>query len=101
MRKSLVPSLGLIAALAVSACAPSSSGNSAGPNNAVVRVTDSAMTMKVDTSVVPAGKGTFLVFHQEVVVHQVVILKTDKDASQDAPLPGASKGDQDSAGENS
>lgn len=99
MRKSLV--VGLIAALAVSACAPSSSGTSnSSPNNAIVKITDTAMKMKIDYTVVPSGKVTFLVFNQDTVEHEVVILKTDKSADKLALLSGASKVDEDNAGEN-
>jgi uncharacterized cupredoxin-like copper-binding protein len=100
MRKSVVLSTGLIAALAVSACAPSSSGSNATPNNAIVRITDSAMKMKVDYTVVPSGKVTFLVFNQDTVEHEVVILKTDKAADKLALLAGSSKVDEEGAGEN-
>ena len=98
MRKSLVLSLGLIAALAVSACAPSGSGIS--PNNAVIRITDSAMKMKVDYTVAPSGKITFLVFNQDTVDHEVVILKTDTAPEKLALLSSASKVDEDGVGEN-
>ncbi len=100
MRRSIPITLGLIAALAVSACAPSSSGSSSSPNNAVVRITDSAMKMKVDLSVAPAGKVTFLVFNQDTIDHEIVILKTDKAADKLALLAGASKVDEQNAGEN-
>ena len=101
MRRSLGLSLGLIAALAVSACAPSASGTSnATPNNAIIRITDQAMKMKVDYSVAPAGKITFMVFNQDTVDHEVVILKTDKDPSKLALLAGASKVDEEGVGEN-
>lgn len=101
MRRSLATSLGIIAALAVSACAPSGSGSSnATPNNAIVRITDNNMKMKVDYTVVPQGKVTFIVFNQDVVDHEVVILKTDKAADKLGLQNGASKVDEENAGEN-
>jgi len=100
VRRSLALSLGLIAALAVSACAPSGSGAGFAPNNAVVRITDTAMKMKVDYSIAPAGKITFLVFNQDTVEHEVVILKTDRAPDKLALLNGASKVDEEGVGEN-
>lgn len=101
MRKPIALSLGLAAALAVSACsAATSSGFALTPNNAVIRVTDTAMKMTIDRTTAPQGKVTFVVVNQDTVAHEVVILKTNKDPSKLALLYGASKIDEEAAGEN-
>lgn len=101
MRRPIALTLGLIAALAISACAPSGSGVTFSPNNAVVRVIQTAgFKMKVDHSEVPAGKVTFMVVNEDVIDHEVVILKTDKDPSKLGLLTGQGKVDEQGAGEN-
>ena len=99
MRVPTTLTLGMAAILAVSACAQSGSSRFT-PGNAVIRVTDQDMKMKVDAISAPAGKVTFLVMNLDTVDHEVVILKTDKAPDKLALLAGASKVDEEAAGEN-
>src|SRR6266542_862064 len=92
MRVPTALTLGMAAILAVSACAQSGSSRFT-PGNAVIRVTDQDMKMKVDAISAPAGKVTFLVMNLDTVDHEVVILKTDKAPDKLALLAGASKVD--------
>src|SRR6266542_6110725 len=99
MRVPTTLTLGMAAILAVSACAQSGSSRFT-PGNAVIRVTDQDMKVKVDAISAPAGKVTFLVMNLDTVDHEVVILKTDKAPDKLALLAGASKIDEEAAGEN-
>jgi uncharacterized cupredoxin-like copper-binding protein len=99
MRKTAALTVGMVVVLAISACAQAS-GSRFTPGNAVIRVTDENMKMKVDAISAPAGKVTFLVVNLDTVDHEVVILKTDKAPEKLALLSGASKVDEEAAGEN-
>jgi uncharacterized cupredoxin-like copper-binding protein len=93
----VVPVLGL-ALLALAACG--GGGNTVSPNNAVVRITQGNMTMKLDMAAVPAGKVTFVVVNQDKVNHEAVVLKTDKAPGSLVMLSGESKVDEAASGEN-
>ena len=70
------------------------------PDNAVVRVTENDMTMKLDVASVPAGKVTFIVVNEGKVDHELVLLRTDKDPKTLAMSTGKSKVDEAASGEN-
>jgi uncharacterized cupredoxin-like copper-binding protein len=91
--------LALIAFIGIAAW-HASTGAAQTPGNAVVRVTEVAMTMKLDTAVVPAGKVTFLVVNQDKVIHEAVLLKTDKSPEALVMLSGESKVDEAALAEN-
>ncbi len=91
--------LALVAVIGVAAW-QASTGAAQTPGNAVVRVTEVAMTMKLDTTVVPAGKVTFLVVNQDKVIHEAVLLKTDKSPEALVMLAGESKVDEAALAEN-
>lgn len=93
----VVPMLGL-ALLSLTACGGTS--NTMSPGNAVVRVTEVDMGMKLDTAVVPAGKVTFVVVNQDKVNHEAVLLKTDMAPDKLVMLSGQSKVDEAAQAEN-
>jgi len=93
----VVPMLGL-ALLALAACG--GGGNTVSPDNAVVRVTEVDMSMKLDTAAVPAGKVTFVVVNPDKVKHEVVLLKTDKAPDALVMRSGESKVDEAASAEN-
>jgi uncharacterized cupredoxin-like copper-binding protein len=99
MRIPAALTFGMAAALAVSACAQAP-GSQFTPGNAIIRITDDDMKMTIDALAAPAGKVTFLVINKDKVDHEIVILKTDKAPDKLALQSGASKVDEDAAGEN-
>ncbi len=70
-------------------------------NNAVVRIIeDDQWHMKPDIASVPAGKVTFVVINQGMMTHEVVLLKTDKQAKDMVMALGGATINELASGEN-
>jgi uncharacterized cupredoxin-like copper-binding protein len=97
MIRRLFPLL-LFVLLSTVACA--GIGDAVSPNNAVIRITQKDMSMRLDTADVPTGKVTFLVVNQDKVDHEVIILKTDIAPNALVLMKNIDSVDEDASGEN-